>query len=77
MESFSGIDEKEFTGQKKKKEVRDLQKIISMSKDTGKGNSVVYLAYLIFVQIRKRNIHLGVCSARQECRLVPMLLWGT
>lgn len=78
-DSFSGLDEKKLIGQK---EVRNLQKI-SMNEDKGTGNSKVCLvnieltgsslAYLIFVQIRKRHsseqTQPQICSARQEYRL--------
>lgn len=78
--------------------MRNLQKI-SMNKDTVAGNSKACkaclvnieltgssLAYLIFVQIRKRysfeQVQPQICSASQECRLnfsslIPMLLHNT
>lgn len=79
FDSFSGLDEKKFIGQK---EVRNLQKI-SMNKDKDAGNNKVCLvnieltgsslAYLIFVQIRKRHsseqTQPQICSARPEYRL--------
>lgn len=54
LNSFSALDEKKKKGKYlSEKEVKNLQKIISMSKDTKTENSKV--CYLIYVQLRKRH----------------------
>lgn len=53
LNSFSALDEKKKGTYLSEKEVKNLQKIISMSKDTKTENSKV--CYLIYVQLRKRH----------------------